>query len=77
MTEPSQYRCAVKENARNEPWLLFEPSGGEELRELRGKVLGIVLRSGTTLPEARELAYQINRHMAGLSITSYLRLVNY
>lgn len=69
-TERSEYRCVVKEFESAQPFLVFEPFSGEPPTALRGHLISIDLKPGTTLEEAKELASALNQKMIGLAVTA-------
>lgn len=69
MTDRAQYIVSVKEYENGEPWLMFDWLDGENLPLLRNGFMGIDLREGTTLEQAKELAGKINDLMVGISYT--------
>jgi hypothetical protein len=57
MTERSEYRCVVKEGSDGEPFLVFEPLRGEQPRALKGKLVSIDLRAGTTYEQQTRVGF--------------------
>jgi len=67
-TERSKYQCTVKESTSG-PFLVFEPTGGEQPRAIKGKLVCMDLRPDTTMEQAKALARELDKHMVGLAIT--------
>jgi hypothetical protein len=67
-TERSKYRCNVRESTSGF-FLAFEPTGGEQPRAIKGKLVCIDLRPGTTMEQAKALARELDKHMVGFAIT--------
>ena len=70
MTPEQQHRCTVQTRADGSPYLAFEPSTGA-VSSYSNSLFTLDLRPGVSLPEARDLAEQINRLLWGISSTVF------
>jgi len=71
ITYQAHYQAVVKEGPSGEPIIVFESLTGEPIRELKGDVVGIHMKPGTTVEEVEEIATAINQHMSSFFVTSF------
>jgi hypothetical protein len=70
-TYQGHYHAVVKEGPTGEPIIVFESVSGEAIRELKGDIVGIHMKPGTTVEEVQDIATAINLHMSSFFVTSF------
>lgn len=70
MSPGQQHRCTVRVSDGGRPYLAFEPSNGT-VSSYSNSHFTLDLRPDATLPEAEQLAAQINALLWGVSATIY------
>lgn len=70
-TYQGSYRAVAKADPDGVPFIVFELEEGEAIPELKHDSIGVHLRAGATMDEARELAHAINQKMSALFLTRY------
>lgn len=71
VTYQGDYRAVVKRGPENEPLVVFELSGDKAIPGLKGEVIGIHLKPGTSSQQAEDLARAVNQHMSSFFLTSF------
>ena len=71
VTYQGDYRAVVKQGPENEPPIIFELSEGEPIPHLKGEVIGIHLKAGTSAQQAEDIARAVNQHMSSFFLTSF------
>jgi hypothetical protein len=67
MTERAEFTFVVKERPAGEPSIVAEPTS--QMPGFRG-LIGLDLKPGTTLEQAKEVAKYLRQHIRGLSLTT-------
>lgn len=70
-TYQGHYHAVVKEGPTGEPIIIFESVSGEPIRELKGDIVGIHMKPGTSLEQVQDIATAINQHMSSFFVTSF------
>jgi hypothetical protein len=60
VTYQDDYRAVVKQGPENEP-----------IPDLKGEVIGIHLKAGTSAQQAEDIARAVNQHMSSFFLTSF------
>ena len=71
MTDKSQgrYKAIVKEGPAGEPFIIFEPLGGDPITDFKDTLFGFNLKPDTSIEKAQNIARQINEHISSFFIT--------
>jgi hypothetical protein len=74
MTERAQYVFTVKEHDGGAPWLMLDLLRRPDIEILKHQMIGLDLRPGTTLEDAKELASILNAKVSHLTCTDISKL---